>query len=117
MFNSESVLGSIARRVFPDMGVFSFGVAKIGLWGVCLSLGGGVAWLTVRIICFGLGSCVGAMYALPAVMGPGRGCLAPNGLILAAGMCVGGLVSRRCPLGFGGSLMMMMSTWGGGQSV
>lgn len=75
MFNNESVLKSIARRVFPNMGVFaSDGVAKLGPWRACLQRGDGPAWLTVscgRDLLFRIevrGPRVEATYALPAVM-------------------------------------------------
>jgi hypothetical protein len=80
MFNNESVLKSIARRVFPDMGTFSSGgEAGIGLWDARLSVGGGVAWLTVglgRDELFEIrvqGSRVEAVYAVPAVVEYGDG--------------------------------------------
>ena len=75
MFNNESVLKSISRRVFPDMGAFSAdGRARTGLWDAWLGVGDGVAWLTVgsgRDHLFRIevrGSRVKATYALPAVM-------------------------------------------------
>lgn len=78
MFDNESLVRSIARRVFPDMGIFLFGVAKIGLWDVCLSVGRGVAWLTVslgrdHLFRIGVrGSRVEAAYALPIVVDDGN---------------------------------------------
>ena len=74
MFDNESVLKSIARHVFPAMGSFSDGVAKLGQWDVYLVVGDGVAWLTVQLGLDALfrievrGECVRAVYALPAVM-------------------------------------------------
>lgn len=80
MFNSELVLKAISRRVFPDMGAFSAGgEARIGLWEVHLSVGSGVAWLTVSQDLNPLfrievrGSRVKATYALPAVVVLGNG--------------------------------------------
>ena len=80
MFNNESVLKPIARRVFPDMGMFSSGgEAKIGLRGARLSVGKGVAWLTVSLGPDKLfeikaqGSRAGAVWAIPAVVGYGSG--------------------------------------------
>ena len=80
MFNNESVLKSIARRVFPNMGVFaSDGSAGIGPWDASLSVYDGAAWLTVscdRDYLFRIGvqgSRVEATYALPAVMERGDG--------------------------------------------
>lgn len=73
MFDNASLVKSIARRVFPDMGAFSFGTARIGLWDACLGVGEGAAWLTVSLGQDHLfrievrGSCVEATYALPAV--------------------------------------------------
>lgn len=77
MFNNESLVKSIARRVFPDMGVLSSGVAEIGLRDACLSVGRGVAWLTVSLGQDHLfqirvqGSRVEALYALPIVVDDG----------------------------------------------
>ena len=75
MFNSESVLKSIARRVFPCMGAFSSdGEARVGLWDARLSVGQKTAWLTVSDgldMLFQIrvqGTSVEATYALPAVM-------------------------------------------------
>ena len=79
MFDNASLVKSIARRVFPDMGAFSFGTARIGLWDACLGVGEGAAWLTVSLGQDHLfrievrGSCVEATYALPAVMECGDG--------------------------------------------
>ena len=80
MFDSESVLKSIARRVFPNMGVFSsYGVARIDLWDACLRVGERAAWLTVslgRDHLFQIevrGSCVRATCALPVVIELGGG--------------------------------------------
>ena len=48
MFYSGSIVKSIARRVFPDLGAFSPDqVAKLGLWDAILSTDGDAAWLTV----------------------------------------------------------------------
>lgn len=75
MFNNESVLKSIARRVFPDMGVFSAdGEAGVGSWNADLCVGDEAAWLTVSMGLDSLfrietrGSRVKATYALPAVV-------------------------------------------------
>lgn len=74
MFNNESVLKSIARRVFPGMGRFSDGVAKLGTWDMYLTTAAKVAWLTVKFgrdLLFQIevqeGS-VKATYALPTVV-------------------------------------------------
>lgn len=75
MFNNESILKSIARRVFPDMGAFSAnGRARVGSWNADLCVGDEAAWLTVglgRDFLFRIevrGSRVSATYALPAVV-------------------------------------------------
>ena len=75
MFNNESVLKSIARRVFPEMGTFSAdGTTHIGLWDAVLHVEPEVAWLTVSLgqdLLFQIetrGGHVKATYALPAVM-------------------------------------------------
>lgn len=74
MFNNESIVRSIARRVFPGMGKFSDGVAKLGQWDVDLVVGDEAAWLTVRLgpdMLFQLetqNGYVGARYALPTVV-------------------------------------------------
>lgn len=79
MLNNESVMKSITRRVFPDLGAFSRGVAKFGEWDAVLSVGEDVAWLTVshgRDVLFQIetqGGRVEATYALPAVMERGNG--------------------------------------------
>lgn len=79
MFNNESVLKCIARRVFPNMGAFSSdGITRIDSWDACLSVDEGAAWLTVslgRDHLFRIevrGSRVQATYALPAVVGLGE---------------------------------------------
>lgn len=75
MFNNESVLESIGRRVFPDMGSFSeYGRADVGPWNAHLCVGDEAAWLTVSIgrdFLFQIetrGSQVRATYALPVVV-------------------------------------------------
>lgn len=75
MFNNESVLKSIARRVFPAMKAFApNGHAELGVWDACLSVGNRAAWLTIsndRDLLFCIkaqGDRVEATYALPAVM-------------------------------------------------
>lgn len=75
MFNNESVLKSIGRRVFPDMGPFSeYGRARVGLWNAHLCVGDEAAWLTVSIgrdFLFQIearGSQIEATYALPVVV-------------------------------------------------
>lgn len=79
MFNNESVVKSIARRVFPGMGGFSNGVAELGPWEVHLAVADEVTWLTVylgRDELFRVEARKGrvkAMYALPAVMELGSG--------------------------------------------
>ena len=80
MFNNESVLKSIARRVFPDLGVFSPDrAAELGVWDATLTVGDGSAWLTIshgRDLLFGIkvrGGRVEAVYALPAVLERGNG--------------------------------------------
>ena len=80
MFNNESVMKSIARHVFPDMGAFSKdGVAKLGVWDTILHVGRDAAWLTIshgQDVLFRIetrGGCVEATYALPAVMERGNG--------------------------------------------
>lgn len=79
MFNNESVMKSIARRVFPDLGAFSSGVAGLGEWDVALRADRDAAWLTVshgRDPLFQIevrGGRVAATYALPAVMELGNG--------------------------------------------
>lgn len=79
MFNNESVMKSIARRVFPDLGAFSPGVARLGEWDVALRADRDAAWLTVshgRDPLFQIevrGGRVEATYALPAVMELGNG--------------------------------------------
>lgn len=79
MFDNASLVKSIARRVFPDMGAFSSGTARIGLWDARLGVGEGAAWLTVSLGQDHLfqikvrGSCVEATYALPTTMECGDG--------------------------------------------
>lgn len=80
MFNNESVVKSIARRVFPDLGAFSPDrVAKLGSWDVVLSTNSDAAWLTVsngQDVLFRIetrGGRVEATYALPTVMEYGDG--------------------------------------------
>ena len=80
MFNNESALKSIARRVFPDLGAFSPDrVAELGEWDAVLHAGRNAAWLTVRHgrdVLFRIevhGPRVEATYALPAVMESGNG--------------------------------------------
>ena len=75
MFNNESVMKSIARHVFPDLGAFSAdGHAELGDRDVVLHTGRGATWLTVshgRDELFRIetrGGRVEAVYALPAVM-------------------------------------------------
>lgn len=75
MFNNESILKSIARRVFPNLGAFSSdGVAKLGLWDAYISVGEGVAWMTIyfntdMLFCIEVSKGrVKATYALPAIM-------------------------------------------------
>lgn len=75
MFDNESVLESIARRVFPDMGSFSeYGRADVGPWSAHLCVGDEAAWLTVGLgqdFLFQIetrGSHVKATYALPVAV-------------------------------------------------
>lgn len=75
MFNNETLLKFIARRVFPGVGKFSpDGVAQLGLWDVTLKTCGNVGWLTVsrgRDSLFQVeveGTRVKARYALPTVV-------------------------------------------------
>ena len=75
MFNNESVMKSIARRVFPDLGAFSQDwVAKLGVWDAVFYAGRDAAWLTIshgQDVLFRIkthGGRVEAAYALPAVM-------------------------------------------------
>lgn len=74
MLNNESIIKSIARRVFPGMSKFSDGVAKLGLWDVYLVVGDETAWLTVQLgidVLFQIevrDGHVKAKYALPAIM-------------------------------------------------
>lgn len=80
MFNNESVMKSIARRVFPDPGAFSKDwVAKLGEWDAVLNAGRDATWLTIghgQDVLFRIetrGDRVEAAYALPAVMERGNG--------------------------------------------
>ena len=79
MFNNESVVKSIARQVFPSMGKFYDGMAKLGQWGVYLTRADKATWLTVQLgldVLFQIearGGRVVARYALPAVMERGNG--------------------------------------------
>ena len=80
MFNNESVMKSIARRVFPDLGAFSKDwVAKLGVWDAVFYAGRDAAWLTIshgQDVLFRIethGGHVEATYALPAVMERGNG--------------------------------------------
>ena len=79
MFNNESVLKSIIRRVFPDLGSFSSGVARLGEWDAVLHAGRDATWLTVshdRDLLFRVETRKGrveATHALPAVMERGNG--------------------------------------------
>ena len=80
MFNNESILKSIARRVFPEMGKFSSGgVAKLGTWDVVFSSGRNAAGFTVscgqdRLFRIEVrGPRVEATYALPAIIELGDG--------------------------------------------
>ena len=74
MFDNESIVKSIARRVFPGMGKFCDGTAKLGQWGVYLTGADKAAWLTVKLgldVLFQIeagGGRVVARYALPAIM-------------------------------------------------
>lgn len=75
MFNNESVMKSIARHVFPDLGAFSSDwVAKLGVWDAVFYAGRDAAWLTIshgQDALFRIetsGGRVEAVYALPAVM-------------------------------------------------
>lgn len=75
MFNNESVLKSVGRQVFPDMGLFSeYGRADVGQWSAHLCVGDEAAWLTVSIgrdFLFQIevrGPRVEATYALPVVV-------------------------------------------------
>lgn len=75
MFNNESVMKSIARRVFPGPGAFSPDrAAKLGVWDAVLHAGRDATWLTIshgRDALFRVetrGGRVEATYALPAVM-------------------------------------------------
>lgn len=79
MFNNELIVKSIARRVFPGMGKFSYGVAKLNVWDVYLSVTDEVTWLTVKLgldVLFQIEAQDGyvvARYALPAVVELGDG--------------------------------------------
>ena len=79
MLSNESIVKCIARRVFPSMGKFSNGTAKLGMWEVDLVVVDEAAWLTVKLgpnVLFQIearGRCVKARYALPAVMESSNG--------------------------------------------
>ena len=79
MFDNESIVKSVARQVFPNMGKFYGGVAKLGQWGVYLTVADKVTWLTVKLgldMLFQIeaqGGRVAARYALPVVVELGNG--------------------------------------------
>lgn len=79
MLESKQLVVSIARRVFPGMGPFSEGLARLGQWDAYLVVEDGVAWLTVQLGLDALfriearGRHVKAEYALPAVVESGHG--------------------------------------------
>lgn len=79
MFNNESIVKSIARRVFPGMGPFSDGLAKLGQWDAYLAVADEATWLTVKLgldVLFRIEARDGhveAWYALPAVAELGNG--------------------------------------------
>lgn len=79
MLENKQLAVAIARHVFPGMGPFSEGLAKLGPWDVYLVEGNGVAWLTVQLgldVLFRIevrGGYVEARYALPAVIELGSG--------------------------------------------
>lgn len=74
MLNNELIVKSIARRVFPGMGKFSYGMAKLNVWDVYLSVTDEVTWLTVKLgldVLFQIEARDGyvvARYALPVVV-------------------------------------------------
>lgn len=79
MLENKQIVVAIARRVFPGMGPFSNGLAKLGQWDVCLVVGDDAGWLTVLCgpdVLFRIEARRGyvkARYALPAVMELGNG--------------------------------------------
>lgn len=79
MFNNESVVKSIAGRVFPGMSKFSDGVAKLDVWDVYLTITDEITWLTVELgfdVLFQIEACGGyvtARYALPVIVKLGNG--------------------------------------------
>lgn len=79
MFDNESIVKSVARRVFPSMGKFSDGVAKLDQWRAYLTVADKVTWLTVKLgldLLFQVEARNGhveARYALPAVVELGSG--------------------------------------------
>ena len=74
MLDGKQLAVAVARRVFPLMGKFSGGAAKLGLWDVHVTSGREVSWLTIslgRDMLFQIETGHGyvkARYALPAVM-------------------------------------------------
>ena len=74
MLDGKQLAVAVARRVFPLMGKFSGGAAKLGLWDVHVTSGREVSWLTIslgRDMLFRIETGHGyvkAGYALPAVM-------------------------------------------------
>lgn len=79
MLENKQLVVAIARHVFPGMGTFSDGLAKLGQWDAYLVVGDGVTWLTIQLgpdVLFRVearGEYVKARYALPAVMELGNG--------------------------------------------